>query len=395
VLALAGGVAQPAWGAAGSNILSAGQELHAGQDLISSGGQYTLVMQGDGNLVIRGNGCVVWASNTAGTGSSNYLIMQTDGNLVVRTSSGTAVWASNTAGTGSSNYLVMQTDGNLVVRTSSGTAVWASGRSNASHLCTSGTLNAGQFLYSGNEQYKLVMQTDGNLVVRTSSGTPVWASNTAGTGSSNYLVMQTDGNLVVRTNSGAAVWASNTAGTGSSNYLVMQTDGNLVVRTSSGTAVWASKSAGSGSGETSAEAAAVKWAESMVGSPSGQSGGEYWYGCLAFVINAHTLGADYPIRNDISVTIGSDTYPAQVWGHFLTGTTGSGNSPPAGALVFWDSTGGIADSHVAISVGNGNLVSTNVDQPSVPGYNGIHYETMTQFAANSWNIYKGWWLPDK
>jgi hypothetical protein len=147
--------------------------------------------------------------------------------------------------------------------------------------------------------------------------------------------------------------------------------------------------------ETSTEISAVKWAESMVGSAAGTSGHEYWYGCLAFAINAYAIGASYRIRNDISVTIGSDTYPAQVWGHFRTGTTGRGNTPPAGALVFWDSTGGTADSHVAISVGNGKLVSTNVDQPSVPGHNGIHYETMAQFASNSWNIYKGWWLPDK
>jgi Ricin-type beta-trefoil lectin domain len=152
---------------------------------------------------------------------------------------------------------------------------------------------------------------------------------------------------------------------------------------------------GSAAGETGPESGAVKWAESMIGSPSGGPGGEYWYGCLAFAINAYVLGGKYPIRNDISITVGANTYPSQVWGHFRTGTTGSGNSPPAGALVFWDSTGGTTDSHVAISVGGGELVSTNVDQPGVPGYRSIHYETMTQFAANSWNIYKGWWLPDQ
>jgi hypothetical protein len=178
----------------------------------------------------------------------------------------------------------------------------------------------------------------------------------------------------------------------------MQNDGNLVIYTSGGKPVWASNTAGSGSGssgETSTEAAAVRWAESMIGSAAGTSGHEYWYGCLAFAINAYTIGASDPIRNDISVAIGASTYPAQVWGHFKTGTTGAGSTPPAGALVFWDSTGVTADSHVAISVGNGKLVSTNVDQPSVSGYRGIHYETMTQFRANSWNIYKGWWLPDK
>ena len=168
---------------------------------------------------------------------------------------------------------------------------------------------------------------------------------------------------------------------------------NLSQGMKAGTSPAIATSASDGS-ETKAETAAVNWAESMVGSASGQSGGQYWYGCLAFAINAYQLGASFPIRNDISITVGSDTYPSEVWGHFLSGTTGTGNTPPPGALVFWDSTGGTADSHVAISIGNGTLVSTNVDQSSVPGYNGIHYETMTQFAQNSWNIYKGWWLPD-
>jgi cell wall-associated NlpC family hydrolase len=152
---------------------------------------------------------------------------------------------------------------------------------------------------------------------------------------------------------------------------------------------------GSGASETKAEAAAVQWARSMIGSASGTSGGQYWYGCLAFAINAYALGAGYPIRNDITVAVGTNTYPSQVWGNFRTGSTGHDNSPPPGALVFWDSTGGTTDSHVAISVGGGEVVSTNVDQPSVPGYDGIHLETMAQFSSNSWNIYKGWWLPDQ
>ena len=158
----------------------------------------------------------------------------------------------------------------------------------------------------------------------------------------------------------------------------------------------------SSSTETSTEAAAVKWAESMVGSNLGTSGQKYWYGCLAFAFDAYRIGANFSqINNDVTVPVGSNTYPADLWpvnqskGNFRTGSQGTDNSPPPGALVFWDSTGGTGDSHVAISVGGGKLVSTNVDQSSIPGYNGIHYETMSQFAQNTWNIYKGWWLPDK
>jgi hypothetical protein len=112
--------ARPAFAWAGGSTLSAGQELQAGQDLVSSGGQHTLVMQTDGNLVVYGNGCVIWASNTTGTGSSNYLAMQGDGNLVVYT--------------GTSH------------------PVWAAGASSADRLCTSATMSAGKYLHSPSGQ---------------------------------------------------------------------------------------------------------------------------------------------------------------------------------------------------------------------------------------------------
>jgi hypothetical protein len=153
---------------------------------------------------------------------------------------------------------------------------------------------------------------------------------------------------------------------------------------------------------TPAQLGAVKWAKKMINSPLGAAGGTYWNGCLAFVLDAYQKGADVNLRQSLAVEIGPNTYPVDIWpvgasaGHFTpgSGTTGTGNDPPAGALVFWDSTGGgdpvkaRDDSHVAISVGDGTLISTNV-----VGYNGIHEETMAQFAHNSWNLYQGWWLP--
>ena len=250
MFAMAVVTSRPAAAAAGGSTLSAGQKLQAGQKLISAGGQYTLVMQTDGNLVIYGNGCVIWASNTTGTGSHNYLAMQGDGNLVVYTSGGKPVWASHTAGTGGGNFLAMQVDGNLVVYTSASKPVWASGASKADQLCTNASMSAGKYLHSASGQYKLSMQGDGNLVVY-DNGKAIWASKTAGTGSADRVVMQGDGNLVVYTSGGKPVWASKTAGTGSGNHLVMQNDGNLVVYTSGGKPVWASKTAtssGSGTG---------------------------------------------------------------------------------------------------------------------------------------------------
>ena len=235
----------PASASAGGSSLSAGQELQAGQDLVSPGGQYTLDMQTDGNLVVYGNGCVIWNSNTGGSGSHNFLAMQADGNLVIYTSAGKPVWNSKTAGTGSQNTLEMQVDGNLVVYASGSKPVWASGASSASQLCAPGSMSAGKYLHSPSGQYKLNMQSDGNLVIY-DNGSPTWASGTAGTGSANFVAMQADGNLVIYTSGGKALWASRTSGSGSHNFLAMQNDGNLVVYTSGGKALWASKTAGSG-----------------------------------------------------------------------------------------------------------------------------------------------------
>ena len=157
---------------------------------------------------------------------------------------------------------------------------------------------------------------------------------------------------------------------------------------------------GSGSAPTAAETAAVNWAKSLIGSSLGTSGGKYYHGCLGFVFDAYEKGAGVNLRPWVSVPIGPESYPSDVWDHFVHGVTSQSTDPPPGALVFWDSTGGgnattaREDSHAAISLGDGMLVSTNVDQPLVSGHGGIHEETMAQFASNSWNIYKGWWLPD-
>jgi hypothetical protein len=112
-------------GSASCGELTANQQLTANQSLASCNGGYTLIMQGDGNLVLYQGGTALWASNTAGSGADEA-IMQGDGNLVLYTSSGTPVWASNTAGnTGA--YLDEQNDGNVVIYSASGSTLWSTG----------------------------------------------------------------------------------------------------------------------------------------------------------------------------------------------------------------------------------------------------------------------------
>jgi hypothetical protein len=136
--------------------------------------------------------------------------------------------------------------------------------------------------------------------------------------------------------------------------------------------------------ETSAENSAVGWAERQVGSS------KYNGACLALVVEAYQQ-VPFPIRSHVTVTIGTNTVPINIWDHFSGGTTGGpSTSPPAGALFFWSNSLGAGDSHVAISTGGWNFVTAS----DVDNENDTHYETMTQFNANHDAHALGWWLPD-
>jgi hypothetical protein len=106
------------------------------------------------------------------------------------------------------------------------------------------TLNAGEFLSSGNG-YFAIFQDDGNFVLYKSVNfippNAVWASNTYGKGAPpRYITMQYDGNLVIYDDNGHATWASGTDRKGGPPHrLVMQPDRNLVIYDGSGTPTWA------------------------------------------------------------------------------------------------------------------------------------------------------------
>lgn len=135
--------------------------------------------------------------------------------------------------------------------------------------------------------------------------------------------------------------------------------------------------------ETQAENAAVAWAEKQVGSSTLNGL------CLSLVVDAYE-NAGFNIRAHASIS--SNTYPIDVWNAHSGGITESGTSqsPPAGALFFWNNKGGRTLTHVAISTGGWNFVSTS----DVYNERVTHYETMGQFNQNSWAIPLGWWLPD-
>ena len=116
------------------DVLRAGEGLGIDQKLTSSNGKYTLIMQGDGNLVLyTESNAPVWSTRTQGKGAVRASL-QDDGNLVLYTKeqdrwfhkdAAAAVWASHTSG--ENVRLVLQDDRNVVIYTSDGRALWASG----------------------------------------------------------------------------------------------------------------------------------------------------------------------------------------------------------------------------------------------------------------------------
>lgn len=97
--------------------------------IISDNGEYKLVLQQDGNLVIY-NSLKKAVKDCRGQ-AMNTLLLQNDGNLVAYKSDGSVAWASNTENKGA-DRLEMQNDGNLVLYRGT-TPLWSSNGSWNNH----------------------------------------------------------------------------------------------------------------------------------------------------------------------------------------------------------------------------------------------------------------------
>ncbi|WP_174999235.1 hypothetical protein [Rugamonas aquatica] len=117
------------------NKLASGEMLLAEQSITSENGNYTLIMQGDGSLVMyRKGGTVRYRMAKHGT----FAIMQTDGNFVEyvgnTTNPDNAIWSSGTAGVAQwPPYLYIDNYGDLSIisTNSSGSmtfSVWGIGQ---------------------------------------------------------------------------------------------------------------------------------------------------------------------------------------------------------------------------------------------------------------------------
>lgn len=105
---------------------TSGGHIQQNHQLRSPNGQYTAIMQADGNFVLYKGTVAKWSTgttNSANEGTNSE--MQTDGNFVLYRPGRVAVWSSNTANNPGA-YIRMQDDCNLVIYRSNGTAAWAS-----------------------------------------------------------------------------------------------------------------------------------------------------------------------------------------------------------------------------------------------------------------------------
>lgn len=99
----------------GSGIIAPGRRLYAGDAVNSGNGTYSLIMQGDGNLVLYNvvKGIPLWATYTTGTGIKAK--MQGDGNFIVTDDADTKALFATWTHKYPSSFGAVQDDGNFVI----------------------------------------------------------------------------------------------------------------------------------------------------------------------------------------------------------------------------------------------------------------------------------------
>ncbi|QHF19978.1 hypothetical protein GTU71_03260 [Rathayibacter sp. VKM Ac-2762] len=224
------------------NALVGGEELAAGQRIVSGTNGYSFRMQTDGNAVVYDpQGRPTFATNTQGRG--DHLVMQTDGNMVVYSAKGGPVWSTNTINEAGAS-VIMQPDGNLVVYRENGSPAWASSVRRViaepvtDTLFTEQTLRPVHQLTSADGRFSAVMQNDGNFVRYGPQGA-VWGTGTGGSG--NRITMQKDGNAVIYGSDGSVKWFSGTRG--KDLRLGINNAGSLIIVNPSDDVIWTSQAA--------------------------------------------------------------------------------------------------------------------------------------------------------
>ena len=107
--------------------LMPGEGLGVGQSIQDSGGQYTLVVQQDGNLCLYGGGNAVWNAGTYNHTEVYALLMRADGRLLLITGFGDTLWSApaDPAKAVPGSWLVAQEDSNVVLYDPDSHPIWS------------------------------------------------------------------------------------------------------------------------------------------------------------------------------------------------------------------------------------------------------------------------------
>ncbi|WP_246018954.1 S8 family serine peptidase [Saccharothrix australiensis] len=107
----------------GPDRLVRGEQLAPGQSRTSLNGQFRLVLQFDGNLVLyTADRKALWASNTKGANVTRA-VLQEDGDFALYSPDGARRWHTNTAGS-TADRLIVQNDDNVVLYGPSREVLW-------------------------------------------------------------------------------------------------------------------------------------------------------------------------------------------------------------------------------------------------------------------------------
>jgi hypothetical protein len=219
-------------------IIEPGQGLSLDQSIRSCDGRFLFYMQDDGNLVLSTNGVALWASGSVKM-PVRGVVLQGDGNLVIRSGLPEANWTSVTDNNPGAR-LAVQDDGDVVLYRGN-RAIWST---HTGSIPSCGVLlpNRGlwrnQTMRSCDGRFVLSMQSDGNLVLYM-NGTPLWATNTDGQPVMSAF-LEPDGRLVLTNSSDQTVWQTPVA---PGAWLHLQDDGNLIV-VKNGQAIWSTNTGG-------------------------------------------------------------------------------------------------------------------------------------------------------
>lgn len=186
-------VAAPAQ-AADDTVLTTGERLLEGDRLVSPSGRYALAIDQDSRLVLSERASTFAPEYAPALGYDvGSLLLQGDGNLVMFDTEGGVLGSFETGGSGATSVR-LQDDRNLVFFGAAGEVVADAATYRSGFVDYGEALLPGDVV-PGEGGTRLLMQLDGNLVLYRGT-TPLWDSRTAGNPGAG-AVMQLDGNFVV------------------------------------------------------------------------------------------------------------------------------------------------------------------------------------------------------